>query len=345
MNFLVTFCLSAALAFVLTPLAGRVGRRLGLADAPGGRRQHRGLVPRTGGLALYLAFTLTVLAAQGLPVPRFDMPNEIVRLAGLLIGGLVIFAGGLADDRWNLAPRWQYLAHASAAGLAIAFLIFIEFVANPFSADENIYFPLWFTVAITLFWIMGMINTVNWMDGLNGLAAGVTAIASGVLFLHAAFRAHPPQTSVSLLPLALAGACLGFLPWNISGRVFMGSSGAWFLGYTLGSLSIIGGAKVAAVLLVMAVPVIDVAWLILRRMRRGVSISAGGRDHLHFRLSDAGIPAWKIVLGYYSFCGAFGALALVSPPRLYKLVALMVLGLLVLLVLWQAERISGKQGE
>jgi len=342
MNFIFIFLFAFILAFAITPLAGFVGRRLGLADVPGGRRQHAGLVPRTGGMALYLAFTVAALFAQWLPVPRFD-PNEIIRLIGLLTGGVFIFLFGLADDRWNIPPRWQYLIHAAAAAIAIVFLIFIEFIANPLTTDNKIiiHFPMWFTVVLTMFWIMGMVNTVNWMDGLNGLAAGVTAITCAVLFIYAAFLAAPlPQTSVSLLPLAMLGACLGFLPWNLSGRVFMGSSGAWFLGFTLGCLAIIGGAKVAIVLLVMSAPITDVAWLILRRMRRGVSVSAGGRDHLHFRLLDAGIPQWIIVLGYYAFCAAFGALALISPPRLYKLVALVVLGILVLIVLWQTERHS-----
>jgi UDP-GlcNAc:undecaprenyl-phosphate GlcNAc-1-phosphate transferase len=338
MNFILVFFLSFLLSLAATPLAGFLGRQLGLADAPGGRRQHAGLIPRTGGIALYLAFTLAALAAQLLPVPRFD-PNEIIRLIGLLVGGALIFLFGLADDRWNLAPRWQYLLHAAAAAIAIVFLIFVEYFYSPLTGDKVV-FPLWLTVAFTMFWIMGMVNTVNWLDGLNGLAAGVTAIACAVLFINAAFRLDPPQTSVSLLPLALLGVCLGFLPWNLAARVFMGSSGAWFLGYTLGCLAIIGGAKVAAILLVMAVPIIDVAWLIFRRATRGVSVGVGGRDHLHFRLLDAGIPQWKIVTGYYAFCAAFGALALVTSSRLYKLIALIVLGILVLLALWQAEKQS-----
>lgn len=339
MGFYLVFFLSFILAFAATPLAGRIGRRMGLADAPGGRRQHSGLVPRTGGIALWLAFIVAALVAQWLPVPRGD-PKETVRLIGLLAGGVFIFLFGLADDRWNLAPRWQYIAHAVAAAIAILFLIFVEYVNDPLTDQGNIYFPLWLTVGFTMFWIMGMINTVNWLDGLNGLAAGVTAIACAVLFVHAAFRLNPPQTSISLLPLALLGVCLGFLPWNLTARVFMGSSGAWLLGYTLGCLAIIGGAKVATVLLVMAVPIIDMAWLIIRRAARGVSVSTGGRDHLHFRLLDAGIPQWKIVVGYYAFCAAFGTLAVVTSSRLYKLIALIVLGILVLLVLWQAEKQS-----
>jgi UDP-GlcNAc:undecaprenyl-phosphate GlcNAc-1-phosphate transferase len=269
MSFVITFLLGFALALALTPLAGFIGHRLGLADSPGGRRQHRGLVPRTGGIALYAAFTFTVLAAQLLPVPRFD-PNEIIRLIGLLLGGAFIFLSGLADDRWSLSPRWQYVAHAVAAAIAIMFLIFVEYFYSPLNGSRVV-FSRWLTIVFTLFWIMGMVNTVNWLDGLNGLGSGVTAIACAVLFVNAAFRLDPPQMSVSLLPLALLGACLGFLPWNLTSRVFMGSSGAWFLGYTLGCLAIIGGAKVAAVLLVMAVPIIDVAWLIFR--------ATGGRAH------------------------------------------------------------------
>ncbi len=342
MSFAIVFLLAFFLALGLTPLAGSIGLRLGVADEPGGRRRHEGLVPRTGGIALSVSFTVAALVAQSLPVPRSDA-NEVIRLSGLLLGGAFVFLFGLADDRWNISPRWQYLIHACAAGIAILFLIFVAFINNPFTTNKADYiiFPLWLTVGFTIFWVLGMINPVNWLDGLNGLAAGVTAIASAVLFIYAAFRAGPPpQISVSLLPLALLGACLGFLAWNLSARVFMGSSGAWFLGFTLGCLAIIGGAKVAIVLLVMAVPILDVAWLILRRARRGVSISAGGRDHLHFRLLDAGIPQWKIVLGYYAFCAAFGGLALVTPPRIYKLIAVVALGLLVLIFLWRAEKTS-----
>ena len=138
MNFTLVFVISFVLAFALTPLAGFVGRRLGLADAPGGRRQHSGLVPRTGGIALYLAFTLAALAAQWLPVPRFD-PNEIIRLIGLLAGGAFMFAFGLADDRWNISPRWQHVIHAAAAGIAIVFLIFVEYFYNPLNGDKIIF--------------------------------------------------------------------------------------------------------------------------------------------------------------------------------------------------------------
>jgi len=229
--------------------------------------------------------------------------------------------------------------------VGMAGLIFIEYINNPLSssADARIVFPWWFTIALTLFWMMGMMTTVNWLDGLDGLAAGVTAIASLVLFANAAFRLQPPQTSVSFLPLALMGACLGFLPFNFHpARVFMGG-GAYTIGYALGALSIIGGAKVASVLLVMGVPALDVAYLIVSRWRQGRRPDLGGRDHLHFRLHDIGFSQRTIVLSYYACCGAFGLLALVVPPRLYKLLALLVLGVLAVLILSLASRFRPAQ--
>jgi len=246
------------------------------------------------------------------------------------------------DDRWELSWRGQLLAQLGAAAIAIATLIFIERVNNPFT-DAQIVFPDLLVWALTAFWFLGAMNTVNWLDGLDGLAAGVGAILCAVLVIHMLFRAEPPQLSVAILPLALLGATLGFLPWNFHpARIFMGSSGSYFLGFALAALGIIGGARMATVLMVLGLPIVDVAWLIWRRWRRGVSPGQGGRDHLHFRLLDLGFGQRQIVLGYYAFCAAFGLLALGIGPRIYKLLALLALGLVVLAVLWWAERRDGK---
>ncbi len=341
--FVAVFAVAFGVSFVLTPLCARLGLRLGISDRPGGRRLHGRVVSRLGGVALYLGFVVAVLVASRLDVPRFD-PNEPRRLLGLLLGTTVVFLLGLVDDRYDLKPGPQYLLQALAAVVGMAGLIFIQYVNNPFSSasDPRVFLPWPLIIAGTLFWMMGMMQTVNWLDGLDGLAAGVTAIAALVLFVHSAFRLDPPQTSVSLLPLALAGACLGFLPFNFyPARVFMGG-GAYVLGFALGALSIIGGAKVATVLLVMGVPILDVAFLIVWRRLRGQRADLGGRDHLHFRLYDMGIPQRTIVLGYYLFSGAFGVLALVVPPRQYKVVALLVLVVLAGLMLTLVGRRSGR---
>jgi len=335
----ITFTTGFAISFLLAPLAAHLGLRLGIADRPGGRRQHGRVTSRLGGVALYGGFIAAVVVAQLLEVPRLD-PNESRRLAGLVAGTTIVFVLGLLDDRFSLRPGPQYLGQAVATAVAMAGLIFIEYVNNPLSRspDARLLFPWWLVILLTFFWMMGMVNTVNWLDGLDGLAAGVVTIAALVLFANAAFRLQPPQVSVSLLPLALAGACLGFLPFNFHpARVFMGG-GAPTIGFALGAMAIIGGAKMATVLLVMGVPILDVAYTMLKRWRAGKRVDLGGREHLHFRLRDAGYSQRAIVLGYYAFCGAFGVLALAISPRLYKLLALVVLAALALLVFVLADR-------
>jgi UDP-GlcNAc:undecaprenyl-phosphate GlcNAc-1-phosphate transferase len=200
----------------------------------------------------------------------------------------------------------------------------------------QVWFPWFITVPFTIFWLMGMMNTVNWLDGLDGLAAGVAAILSAVLAFH---MYREGQHSVALLPLALLGATLGFLPYNFHpAKVFMGSSGSFFLGFAVGALGIMAGAKMATVLLVMGIPILDVAWLIFDRWRRGRSPLIGDRSHLHFRLLDLGLSQRQIVLLYYLFCSFFGLLALVISSRIYKFLALLVLGAMTLLLLLFVSR-------
>ncbi|MBX3050005.1 MAG: undecaprenyl/decaprenyl-phosphate alpha-N-acetylglucosaminyl 1-phosphate transferase [Caldilineaceae bacterium] len=348
---LTVLLVSFLLAFALTPLSARLGHRLGLVDRPGGRRSHRGIIARTGGLALFGAFGLTVvltlilpsllppeIAAQWLP-PRND-PNEGRRLTALLVGSVFCAGAGLLDDRFRFSALPQYAIQIAAGLIAIAGLIFIKHVNNPFApglffGDGG--FPWWIVVPLTIFWFIGMMNTVNFLDGLSGLATGVAAIVCAILALHMLFQADPPQASVAVLPVALLGATLGFLPANFRGRIFMGSSGSFFLGFALACLGIIGGARLATVLLVIGLPALDVAWLIYSRRRRGLSPGQAGRDHLHFRLLDIGLGERTIVLAYWLFCAVFGALTLVLDGRLYKLFALAGLGLVGLAVLiWAA---------
>ncbi len=328
-SFLIVFVVGFVLAAGLTPVARRLALRWQIVDRPRDRHQHRAPTAKLGGLALYVAFTVTVLFAQLLPIPHFD-PWEVIRLTGLLVGGLFIFVFGLLDDIFEFGPLPQYLAQLAAAAIAVTFRIFIETLNNPFTGQQTEPWPFFVTVAISIFWLGLMMNTVNWLDGVDGLAGGVAFVAALVLFVHAAFKLNPPQASVSVLPLALLGATGGFLLFNFPpARVFMGSNGAFFLGYTLGSLSIIGGAKAATILLVMGLPLLDVAWQIVNRIRQGRNPASGDRGHLHFRLIDAGVSPRIIVLGYYAFCAFFGGLALVTASQLFKLIALLVMGLLV----------------
>jgi UDP-GlcNAc:undecaprenyl-phosphate GlcNAc-1-phosphate transferase len=354
MFYLLILLLSFTLSLLFTPLAMRLGHRWGLVDRPGGRRKHRGVIPRTGGLALYAAFTVTVLVTLALPwllpadldlawLPPRNDPDEMRRLIALLAGVTFCVVGGLLDDRFHFSSLPQYAIQFGAALIAIVGLIFIKHVNNPladgFLFDVVAGFPWWLVWPITLFWFVGMMNTVNFLDGVSGLVAGVTAILCAILAIHMLFAADPPQLSVAILPVALLGTALGFLPFNFApARVFMGSSGSYVLGFALAALGIIGGARLATMMLVLGLPILDVAWLIFSRWRRGVSPGQGGRDHLHLRLLDLGLRERTIVLGYWLFCALFGGLTLLLEARIYKLVALIGLSILALALLIWASR-------
>ncbi len=335
MPFILVFVTAFALTLALTPLARWLGQRYGFVATPGGRRKHAGTKSRLGGIALFVAFAVAAVLAQFLPVGRQD-PKELTRLVGLLLGGTFIFLVGIYDDKKELSPAPLLTAQFITSLIAIQFLIFIEYVNNPFTNQQTAPFAWPFVVVFTLFWLMGMMNTVNWLDGLDGLAAGVTAILSAVLTFH---MYREGQHSVALLPLALLGATLGFLPYNFHpAKVFMGSSGSFFLGFAVAALGIMAGAKMATVLLVMGIPILDVAWLIFDRFRLGRSPLIGDRGHLHFRLLDLGLSQRQIVLLYYLFCSLFGFLALAISSRIYKFLALLVIGTMTLLLLLFVSR-------
>jgi UDP-GlcNAc:undecaprenyl-phosphate GlcNAc-1-phosphate transferase len=320
----IVFLLALVVTLLLIPMARWLGQHFGVTAKLGGRHQTEGdarRVSKLGGIALFGGFAAAALAAQALPVPRLD-PNELMRFVGLMLGAFVIFIVGLLDDIFTFRSLPQYVGQSVAAACAIAFQIFIEYFNNPLTGAQTDNFPYIVTVTITYFWLVGMMNTMNFLDGLDGLAAGVTLIAGLMLFINSAFRVEPAQASVSLLHLALIGTAAGFLLYNFyPARIFMGG-GALLLGYLLGSLSIIGGAKMATILLVMGLPLLDVGWQVINRLRHGRSPFEGDRGHLHFRLLDLGFSQRQIVIGYYVFCSFFGALTLVTTSQLFKFIAL-----------------------
>ena len=218
------------LTFIFTPIAARIGHRLGLVDRPGARRKHTGVVPRTGGLAIFAAFTVTLLAllllmSGALPdlnaswLPPQDDPKEGRRFLALLTGGVFCALVGFLDDRYEFSALPQYAIQTVAALIAIAGLIFIKHVNNPFTSGFLFGpdgFPWWLVGPLTIFWFVGMMNTVNFLDGLNGLVAGVTVIFCAILAIHMIFVIQPPQLSVAVLPVALLGVGLGFLAFNFA---------------------------------------------------------------------------------------------------------------------------------
>jgi UDP-GlcNAc:undecaprenyl-phosphate GlcNAc-1-phosphate transferase len=339
------FLLALITAVALTPLARRLSFRWGIVAKPGGRRLHHGDIPKLGGIPIFFAYLAAVALIYYLIPP--ETPEDALRLRGVLLGTTILFGCGMLDDKFDLKPAWQFAFQFLGAAVAMWHIIFIERFTNPFPAGDIWSLPIidWFFIfedplviiwrplvfLITLVWVVGMINAVNFLDGLDGLAAGVGTIAM-LLFAWHSYRLG--QTTVPLFPLAFAAALIGFLFYNFApASIFLGTAGAWIIGYNLATLSILSPAKLSTALLVMAVPILDVVWQVVSRIRRGQHPFQGDRGHLHFRLSDGGLPTRVIVLGYYAVALGFGLVAIFVPTGLPKLILLGLLVTAVLLIL------------
>lgn len=335
MPFILVFLSAFLIAFLMTPLARRLSYKLNLVARPGGRRRHSGEVPKLGGIPVFIAFCVGAALAWWLlpPIPPDANPDDARLLRGVLWGSLLMFSGGLIDDRFELPPIALFLIQFLAVAVAMGHQVFIQQFTLPVLGFQELYWRTEVLDALIMFlltslWIVGMVNTVNFLDGLDGLAVGVGAIAA-MLFAWHGYNLE--QTTIAAFPLALAGALLGFLPFNFApARIFLGSAGAYFLGYGLATMSILSPAKIATALLVLAVPIMDVAWQIFDRVRRGQSPFRGDRGHLHFRLSDFGLPTRTIVIGYYLVATVFGLVAIFAASPLTKLLMLIGLSLVVL---------------
>ena len=311
--------LAFALAAIATPLVGVLARRLGMLDVPGGRRVHPRPIPRPGGLAIALAFGLAIFAfwlVDRLAGHPFLIPEEVrsPRFTLTAIAAVLGMGVGLVDDVLDLRARWQFLGLCIVAGIIVAAGIRIDFVGDPLSGGlVELAVPL--AVAFTMFWIVGMNVALNFIDGLDGLAAGVAAIAALTL----GGLALLPQVSepfVAWMAFCLAGAIAGFLLFNFHpARLFLGTTGVAFLGTMLAVLSIFGTAKVAAALLVLGVPIIDTFYVLVRRTLAGQPPFAPDRGHFHHRLLDVGLSHQQAVLLIYAMTALLGTLAFVTSGR------------------------------
>jgi UDP-GlcNAc:undecaprenyl-phosphate/decaprenyl-phosphate GlcNAc-1-phosphate transferase len=332
------FLAAAAIALVLTPIARARAIRLGVVDRPNHRRVNVQPVPRGGGLAMGSAFLIVAVVmvianAQWRLVgsPTDVSPTEIFALLGGCVAAVLF---GAFDDWFDLRARWQMLGQLVLAGAAIVLGIEIASINNPF-ASGLLRFSEPFAAGFTLLWIVGMINSVNFIDGLDGLSSGIgfiAAITLGILSL----TAQVDQPLVAVLCFALAGSLLGFLRWNFHpATVFPGSSGTTFIGFALAVLSILGSAKVAVALLVLGVPIIDAFWIIVRRLKAGRSPFAPDRGHLHHRLLDLGLSHRQTVVLIYAICVGLGVLSLLlsGASQVYAFLGVFVgIGLLLLFI-------------
>jgi UDP-GlcNAc:undecaprenyl-phosphate/decaprenyl-phosphate GlcNAc-1-phosphate transferase len=310
---LVVLAASAAISYFLTPPIRRAAIRLDAVDRPGIRRVNTSPVPRGGGVAVAVAFILACLIVLGVnsifqfvPVPVTVQGSDLV---GLLLGGALAAVFGAVDDYFDLRARWQFLAQIGLALFAIAFGFTVDFIGNPFGVGV-LRLEGAIGIGFTILWFAGMINAINFIDGLDGLSSGIGLIAAvtlGIISLTDQVR----QPFVTVLCFALAGSLLGFLRWNFHpASIFVGTSGVMFLGYTLAVLSILGIAKVAVAMLILGVPIIDAFWIIVRRLAAGRSPFSPDRGHLHHRLLDIGLTHRQTVLLIYGICIGLGLLAM-----------------------------------
>jgi UDP-GlcNAc:undecaprenyl-phosphate/decaprenyl-phosphate GlcNAc-1-phosphate transferase len=288
---------------VAVPFAIAMSRRYRVVAQPGGRHAHANPTPLLGGLAMWAGFAL----ALALFAPRNLQSLGLLVVSGLATGLLII------DDRRSMRPLVKLAIQVALALLAVlAFNFQIGYIGLPGGHIVNFGLPI--AVGVSVFWLVGMQNTVNFLDGADGLAAGVVAIVAIVLLLAAG---QQKQLPVVQLTGALAGSCAGFLLFNFPpARVFMGDSGAHFLGVALGMISILGVAKVAAAfalaapVIALALPIADTGWAILRRRRQGTSVATADRLHLHHRLQSFGLDPRQTCYVFYAASGLLGALGL-----------------------------------
>ena len=298
------FLVAALITMILVPLAIHLSRRTGMLAAPEpGRRIHGRPTPLLGGLALGCGFAASVL----IWVPRSP---EIMAVVGLAGAGAVIF---VLDDRLHLPATVKLLLEALIALTAIlGFHIAITYLSLPGVGFLHLGWAV--ALPLSLFWLLGMQNTINMLDGIDGLAAGVVGIVAVVLRIASASRG---QQDLVLLAAALAGCCAGFLIFNFHpARIFMGDSGSHFLGLALGMVSILGVAKIAVAfalvvpVIALAIPILDTAWAIVRRRRGGVSIAHADTRHIHHQLLDFGLTQPQTCLVFYCGTGILGAIGL-----------------------------------
>ncbi len=309
---LVAFLVAVLVVLWTTPLIKKMGLKAGFVDVPNARKVHQQPMVRLGGIGIFLGYACA-LALVGISGAFESLPTPTQsEMWGVIGGGFGFFLIGLLDDLFTLSPFLRLILQSIVAGLAWSAGVSIDFFSLP---TFGIIQLGWFSLPVTVFWLVGMTNAINFMDGLDGLAAGVSGIAAVVMLIVSLFIYQPVS---ALLAAALAGAALGFLRYNFNpAQIFMGDGGAYFMGFTLAGISIIGLVKtittVAVILpfVILAIPILDTSTVILDRLLRGKSPFKADKRHLHHRLLMAGLSQRVSVLFIYSLALWVGSLALV----------------------------------
>lgn len=297
------FIVAMVVSYVSTPLVKKIAWKIGAIDFPSERRVHKKPMPRIGGLAIYIALITASIIV---------LPIERRAIQGILLGGTFIVFVGILDDIYDLPAKIKLVGQIVASIILVAFGLKVEWLTNPFGG--MIYLGK-LSIPLTIFWTVGITNTLNFIDGLDGLAAGISAIAAFAMMLVNLSLNQPIPVLITAL---LAGASIGFLPYNFNpAEIFMGDTGAMFLGYMLAAVAIDGAVKSATVIalivpiLALGLPIFDTAFAIIRRLANGRPIMQADKGHLHHRLLGIGLTQKQAVLYMYLISILLGACSVI----------------------------------
>ena len=328
---LLAFALSLVIAFLMTPPVKRFAEKVGAIDVPkDDRRVHNHPIPRMGGLAIFMGFVLSLIVF----VP---MSTKVL---GLLVGALIIAVMGGVDDIVCLNPWIKLLGQVIAALVAIRCGLVFDVISNPNIFAEETYIEIgYLSIPLTMLWIVACTNAVNLIDGLDGLAVGVSAISSLTMLIVSLFVSEPV---VSLILAALTGACLGFMPYNLNpAKIFMGDVGSQLLGFVLSTVSIMGLFKLHAIitffvpLLALALPLADTIFAFFRRILHGQSPFKADKGHFHHRLLAMGLNQKQVVAVLYGISAVLGLLAvLMAGNSVAVKIICLVTAFIISLVIW-----------
>jgi|GEM_PF-58995 len=347
MSYIIPFLASLILAVIFTLGVKKIALYFNIVDNPdlkeGGRKIHDHPIPLLGGLAIFLAyFSILFLFSS-----RFLSGTlHYSHLLGFFIGALIIMIGGALDDKYNLKPYLQIIFPLLAIVAVIMGGVEISKITNPYGVYFNLKTIAFLSPLLISFWLLGLMYTTKLLDGVDGLVSGVSGIGAFVIFLFTLTTRYY-QPDIAFASIVLVGATLGFLVFNWHpAKIFLGEGGSLLLGYILGVLAIISGGKIAIALLVMGIPVLDVAWTILRRLMKGKNpFRFADRKHLHHRLLDLGLGQRATVLIFYALSLIFGlsGLFLQSRGKFLTLLFLLLLMLLIIISFWFLDKLKSKK--
>lgn len=352
------FILGLAFSLILTPIIAKIARKYGILDKPDGdRKNHKKAVPLLGGTAIFLAFVIAAsFATKGL-FGGFLLPKHLI---GIVLGSMILVIGGALDDIWNLKPSRQILFPIAAALVIIASGIGATYITNPFGGVLRL--DLWqipvFTYGgnpyhislpgdlFTFVWLMVMMYTTKLLDGLDGLVSGLGIIGFTVIAL-LSLTPEVAQPELARLSMIAAGAVGGFLFYNgFPASIFLGEGGSTLVGFLLGTLAILSGGKIGITLLVLAVPLIDVAWTIFRRLvLERKSVASADVGHLHFRLRALGLSHRETVAVFWLFAAGFGGTGLFLRGREKALAFVLLAAVFILVTVFLHRVLKKKDGQ